>query len=104
MLVKRLTVRGDDDADAVALASARTDLSLYAERMGVAASHGFDVAATDERGARAMRDVMLARLRRASFQVAPVIIEHDCPHVAGYEEAIVKPCSSPEYGLTETAV
>jgi hypothetical protein len=102
-LVRRLTVRADDDADSAALARAEQDMAPFAARMGVASS-AFDIAGPDARNANALRDLMLATLRRHSFTQPVTVIEHDCPHVEGYEEASIKPCSSAEYNLTETAV
>lgn len=103
-LVARIIARCDEDVDASELANVRADLALFAERLGVDANNGLHIAAPNVRDANGLRDLMLARLRRFGLSAPAKVSEHNCPHVAGYEEAVIGPCNAPEYGLTETVV
>lgn len=103
-LIRRLIVQADDDIDPVELASARADLLLYAERMGVDVRGGFDVALPDSRNGHAFRDLMLARLRRVALASPPILTQHDCPHVPGFEEASWTRCDEPLYAFTATVI
>ena len=102
-LIRRLTVRADE-VDAVELDAVRADMVLFAEREALEASNGFNLVIRDARGANALQDILLARLRRAKLTATTQITAHDCPHVAGFEEATFGPCTLPQYNYTETNV
>jgi hypothetical protein len=99
-LIQRVKIRADMEDPSIQAVT--PDLDQFAERFG--AGLGSNVTTSDAHAADRLLDVMIAHLRRANLPIPVVVHRHNCPHVAGSEEATWTACTHPQYGYQETVI